>query len=773
MSDPVIPLATPRLVGASVSRVDGPAKVTGKADYTSDYSFPNMAWAFAVKSTIAKGRLTGLDTAAAQKAPGVVAVYTSANRPKMHPPMKQQGGGVIVSEQLAPLANDEIHYYGQDIAYVVAESYEQAREAASLVRPTYAAEQPVASLAQTKSFAPDSVNGEKPHLEKKAAGIKEVAQAWDAAPVKVDVTYVTPIVHHHPMEPHAVVAKWDDDRLTFYTPTQWMYGTRDFLAQSLSLPKEHVRVISHYLGGGFGCKGSSWMYMLMVATAARDLKRPVKFVMERENMFTSNGYRPVTRQHLFLAATPEGKLQAIRHLSETSQSPVGAFIEPTGHGTSQVVYASPNIEIDHQVYKLDLNAPTFMRAPGESPGMYALESAMDELAVALKMDPVQLRLANMTTLHPMSNLPFSSRNLDECYRVAAEKFGWSARSPQPRAKEEGDWLVGWGMATATYPAHRSPAKARCRVLADGTAEIDCATQDLGTGTYTIMAQTAADELGLPLEKVRARLGDSTEPEGPVSGGSQSAASVLPAVQLACRAAVAQLASLATADAKSPLHGLKADEVIAQNGGLQAKTNSGQHHPFPDILAQAGKGVVEATEGADPAGDKQDKRQQTIFTRETTAYQSFGAFFVELRVHKLTCETRVGRIVTAMDIGLPVNLKTARSQVLGGAAFGIGAALSEHTILDEKSGRWITQDLGTYHVPVNADVPDIDVTFVGPPDYKFNSLGARGVGEIGNTGLAAAIGNAVYHATGVRIRELPITPEKIMEGLADAGVTPVV
>jgi xanthine dehydrogenase YagR molybdenum-binding subunit len=506
----------------------------------------------------------------------------------------------------------------------------------------------------------------------------------------------------------------------------------------------------------------------MVAAAARDLQRPVKFVMERENMFTSNGYRPATTQRLQLGADASGKLQAMRHLSETSSCMVNNFIEPTGHAASTVLYASPNIEIDHHIYRLDINGPTFMRAPGESPGIYALESAMDELATTLKMDPVQLRLANMTKDHPISGLPFSSRNLEECYRVGGESFGWASRNPKPMSTLDGDWLVGTGMATASYPAHRSPAKARVRLLADGTAEVDCASQDLGTGTYTIMTQVAADELGLPIEKVKARLGDSTQPEAPVSGGSQSAASILPAVQMACRSAVAQLAALAVSDSGSPFHGMKADDLTISDGGLISKSDPSKRQDFASLIAQSGKGAIEATEAVDPMSEKKDPRERSLFSWNTHAYQSFGAFFVEVRVHKLTCETRVSRITAVMDIGQPLNLKTARSQIMGGATFGIGAALSEHSILDPLSGQWITQDLGTYHVPVNADVPAIDIQFVGPPDYLFNSLGARGVGEIGNTGIAAAIGNAVFHATGVRIRHLLITPEKILEARQREG-----
>ena len=759
------------LIGTPVSRVDGKLKVTGKADYTADYSFPNMAWAYAYKSSVAKGRLTSLDTSAAENSPGVIKVYTSQNRPKMYPPSDQRSKNGISSEPLAPLAGDQIHYWGQDIAYVIAETYEQARQAASLIRATYAAEQPVTTIDQAQLKAPKSVNGLSPHLEKKAAHVDSVEAAWNSAPVKVDATYITPVVHHHPMEPHAVVAKWDDDRLTFYTPTQYMIGSRNFLSHSLAIPDDHLRVVSHFLGGGFGCKGSSWMYMLMVATAARELKRPLKFVMERENMFNSVGYRPTTTQHLMLGADKHGNLQAIRHLSTSSASEVGQFVEGVGQASSYVLYQCPNIEIDHKIYDLSLGGPTFMRAPGESPGIYALESALDELAVALQMDPVELRVKNNTQVHPFTNLPFSSRNLVECYKVGGDAFGWSKRNPNPSSMSDGDWLVGYGMATASYPAHRSPAKARVRILADGTAHVQCATQDLGTGTYTIMAQTAADVLQLPIEKIQVQLGDSTYPEGPVSGGSQSAASVLPAVQAAAQSALAALTKLATADSISPLKGLKPEEIGVDQGRLLVKANPSQNQTFVAILEKAGEGAVEAEYSVDPANDKKQKAEQSMFSPNTTAYQSFGAFFVEARVHKLTCEVRLARIVTAMDIGQPLNLKTARSQIMGGTTFGIGAALMEHTILDTEKGRWITHDLGTYHVPVNPDAPEIDIHFVGPPDYKFNPLGGRGIGEIGNTGIAAAIGNAIFHATGVRIRELPITPDKILTAMMSSDQLP--
>ncbi len=749
-------------IGSAVTRIDGRLKVTGQAGYTSDYAFPGMAWGVVVKSTAAKGRLASLDTSLAEKLPGVLKVYTKDNRPPLYLP---KGGDQIMSEPMLPLADDAIKYYGQDIAFVVAETYEQARQAAGLVRAAYAEDAPVAAEPAAPYKIPKDVNGADPHLVKRAAGVSSIEGTWSSSPVHIDVNYKTPFVHHHPMEPHAAVAKWDDDRLTFYTPTQWMYGTRNFMARGLGIPEEHVRVLSHFLGGGFGCKGSSWMYMLLTAAAARELGRPVKFVMERENMFTSVGYRPITMQFLQLGAQADGTLTAIRHYSASSGSHVGDFVEGAAHASSRVLYACPNIEVHHDVFPLDLNAPTFMRAPGESPGIYALESAMDELAVALKMDPVDLRLKNYAAEHPFDGLPFSSKHLDEAYRQGAEAFGWAKRNPAPASTADGDWQVGWGMATGSYPAHRAVASARVRVRDDGTAQVMCATQDLGTGTWTIVAQAAADGLGLPLDKIHVQIGDSSLPQAPVSGGSSSTASVLPAVAAAARSAVAQLAALATGDAQSPLHGLDPAGLAARDGALYSST---LHDPFAAILARAGQAAVDATEKVDPASEKKQEKEQSALAPKKFAHQSFGAFFVEVKVHRLTCETRVTRIAMALDIGRPMNLKTARSQILGGAVFSIGAALTEHSLLDGQSGRWITQDLGTYHVPVCADVPAIDVRFVGGPDLEFNPLGGRGVGEIGNTGLAAAIGNAVWHATGARVRELPITPDKILAALDRAG-----
>ncbi|SDU12034.1 xanthine dehydrogenase YagR molybdenum-binding subunit [Verrucomicrobium sp. GAS474] len=771
-ADGPIPFAPVRL-GEPINRIDGRLKVTGSADYTSDYRLPGMVWGCLVKSTVAKGKLIALDTAASEALPGVIKVYTSRNRPALYLPKPDPKAGQMVSEPLLPLSDDAIHYYGQDIAFVIAETYEQAREGALLVRATYAEEKPTASREASVPQPPKEVNGAKPHLERKDKGVSAVEDAWRQSPVRIDTTYQTAFVHHHPMEPHAVVARWEEGRLLFYTPTQWMYGTRNFLSNGLGIPKERVRVLSHYLGGGFGCKGSSWMYMLLTAAAARDLKRPVKFVMERENMFTSVGYRPMTRQRLQLGAARDGALLAIRHQAMSSGSKVGEFVEGAAHASSPVLYACPNIEVDHQVFPLDLNGGTFMRAPGESPGIYALESAMDELAVALGIDPLALRMKNYAVDHPMSGLPFSAKYLDECYRTGAAAFGWEKRNPAPGSMGDGEWQIGWGMATASYPAHRQPASARVRLLADGTAEVMCATQDLGTGMWTIVGQASSAALGLPLDRIKVEIGDSDLPEAPVSGGSSSTASVLPVIDAAARAALKKLGTLAVADAASPLYGLDPESLSPFGGNLQAKSDASRSESFRAILARAGQGAVDATEKIDPASETKQKGEQNPLAPKKSAYQSFGAFFVEVKVHRLTCETRVTRITAAMNIGKPMNLKTARSQVIGGTVFSVGAALTEHSLLDETTGRWITRDLGTYHIPVHADIPEIDVHFVGEPDFQFNPLGARGVGEIGNTGLAAAIGNAVWHATGARVRELPITPDKILEATATPLKRPAV
>ncbi len=749
------------LIGKAVDRVDGRAKVTGKADYTSDYAPAKLCWAYAVTSTFASASLTSIDTSVAEKMPGFVKVYTYTNRPKLFLPQKASASSANPGEKKLALDNADVQYEGQIIAFLLAETYEQARAAAGKIKVAYQAGEPIGDQSAAQIYSPSDVDGLSAHITTNQTDSNDVETAWSRSLSKVDSTYRTAMLHHHPMEPHSAVAVWDGDRLNCYTPTQWLMGSRDYLSEGLGVANDKIRVISHYLGGGFGCKGSSWMFLLLTAMAARDVGRPVKYVMEREDMFSNVGHRPQTTQRLALGANRDGTLSAIRHLSQTSVSTTTEFKEATGHRASYVLYDAPAIEIDHKFYGLNVGAPCQMRAPGESPGVFALESAIDELALTIKMDPLALRLRNLSDKQPFTGLHFSSKHLEECYRSAADRFGWSNRNAACRSTTSGDWWVGTGMATALYPANRTAATVKVRLMSDGSAEVISATHDLGTGTYTIMAQQAADDLQLPIDKVRVEIGDSSFPKAGVSGGSMSAGSVLPAIQKATQSALNNLGKLAVSDPRSPMNGVDYSALQAVSGGLQIKDQPTTNRSFQSILSSANRAFVEAMESAAPPSDEKSKEQQGIVLWHDFAYYSFGAYFVEVKVHQLTSEVRVSRVVTAMNIGQPLNLKTARSQVIGGAIFQIGAALTEHSILDPHSACWITRDLGTYHLPVCADVPQIDVIFAGPPDTQFNSVGARGVGEIGNTGLAAAIGNAVYHATGVRIRSLPITTDKLL------------
>jgi len=509
-------------------------------------------------------------------------------------------------------------------------------------------------------------------------------------------------------------------------------------------------VISPYVGGGFGCKGSAWSHVVLAAMAARKTHRPVRLVLERTQMFGPVGYRPRTRQELALGADSAGKLMALRHDVVSPTSTFEDWSEPSAVVT-RMLYACPNVSTTHRLVKLNLGTPTFTRAPGESTGSYALEAAMDELAWKLQVDPLELRLRNYADKEPESGKAWSSKALRECYRAGAERFGWSRRKATPGSLRDGEQLIGLGMATATYPANRQPANALVRIGADGSATVQCATQDIGTGTYTIVTQVAADALGLPANRIVVEIGDSQFPEAPVSGGSMTAASVTPAVQAAARQARGQLVARAIADSESPLHGLAADEIDAADGWLLSRADNSKRDAFGSVIARSGGGAIEARAQAKPGEEK-----------DQYAMHSFGAVFAEVAVDPALGEVRVRRIVGAYSVGSVLNAKTARSQLIGGVVWGIGMALHEQTFVDPSSGRAVNANLAQYHVPVNADIADIDITFVDENDQNFNPLGARGIGEIGITGVAAAIANAVYHATGKRVRDLPITPDKLLE-----------
>lgn len=757
------------VIGKPIDRIDARLKVTGGAKYAAEFNQTQMAYAFPVGATIAKGAIKSFDSDAATKSSGVISIITHRNAKRLQPAdaMAMMKTGALIGEYLAPLQDDRVHYFGQTVALVVAETYEQARCAAALLKIDYAIEKPATDLDAElpKGFRPESFLGEEAQINTGKA-----AAPLAAAPTKIEQTYTTPTENHHPMEPHATVAVWDaDDKLTLYDATQGVLNTRSTASYFFNLKPENVHVVSPFIGGGFGCKGL-WLQTIMAAMAAQAVKRPVKLVVTRQMMQTNTGRRSETRQKVALGANRDGKLSVIRHHSD-SYTNLTQFFEPSGKQTA-VLYDSPVREITYQVAKMNIGTPTFMRAPGEAPGCFALESALDELAYELKLDPIALRVLNHTTIDPMKKHPFSGDNLRDCYSVGAEKFGWSNRKMQPRQMRNGKYLVGMGMATATYPAGRSSASVRVQMMMNGDVKVMSATQDIGTGTYTTMAQTASDALGIPVEKISVQLGDSALPSGPLSGGSQTTASVQPAVIAACDQLRDDLLNLALKDSKSKLNGRRAGEIAFVNAKFYVKGDESKSDSYTEILSRNNKTMLEACTTAMPASgsglgspvapcsivptDKEENSDDKKYS-----FHSFGAQFAEVWVDEDLGTIRVKRFTSVQDIGRVLNLKTARSQVIGGVIFGIGQALTEETDHDVRYGNPVTRTLGDYHVPVNLDVPEIDVHFIDKPDAHISTQGARGVGEIGITGVAAAIANAVFNATGKRLRDLPLTPDKLL------------
>jgi xanthine dehydrogenase YagR molybdenum-binding subunit len=742
------------ILGPARNRVDGPLKVTGKAKYAVEFEVPKCAYAWPVVSNIATGKITAIDTKAAQAIPGVLKIFTHENAPQPKEASAKEsrnsGHGIRI-EQRNPLSDDQVHYAGQIVALAVAQTLEDAQYAASLVRVTYAPQQPLLTMeaAETKAKQPSTNREENVQIKK-----GDVAGALaDSSLVKIEQTYITPTQTHNPIEMHGTIAQWEgDDKLTVWDSTQFVKGVQSVLARTYNLKVENVRVIDPFVGGAFGSKGPVWPHTLLATMAAKALGVPVKFSLPRKEMFTCSGHRTPTKQTIALAATRDGKLQAMRHVSDTLTSTVGQWTESCGARSTGVMYASPNIRVEETVYPVNVSTPNFMRAPGECPGSYALECALDELAVALKMDPVQLRLVNYAEKHPTKDVPFSAKFLKECYAQGAEKFGWAKRNPQPRSMRDGDLLVGWGMATASYPAHKQSAAAKVILRADGSATVQCATHDLGTGAYTAFTQVSSEQLGIAFEKVTFELGKSDYPFGPVAGGSNSTASVSTAIHEVAGMLHSALAQLAVKDSQSPLYNQKPEEIgMVAPGRIGLKNDSAKSDSYSDILRRAGRDAIEVQ--SELKAPEENKK---------FAFQSFGADFVEVKIDPLLPRVQVNRVVTVINCGRVVTYKPARNQIIGGINMGIGMALMEATEYDPQTGLPATANLADYHVPTNADAPMIDVSFVGEPDWEFNPIGCRGIGEIGITGAPAAIANAVYHATGKRVRDLPITPDKLMD-----------
>jgi xanthine dehydrogenase YagR molybdenum-binding subunit len=746
-------MSNANILGPAKNRVDGPLKVMGKAKYAVEFEVPKCAYAWPVVSNIAKGKVTAIDLSAAQSAPGVLKIFTHQNAPKpKEADAKEEGKTVrgIRIETRNPLSDDRVHYAGQIVALAVAETLEQARHAASLVQVSYTPEEPLLTMEAAKDHArkPEKLRGEPVQLNK---GDMEAAFN-DPSLTKIEQTYTTPTETHNPIEMSGTIAAWEgEDKLTVWDATQFVKGVQGVLARTHGLNPDNVRVIDPFVGGAFGCKGPVWPHTLLATMAAKDLDRPVKFHLSRREMFTGSGHRTPTRQTIALAAGGDGKLRAMRHVTETLTSTVGDWTEACGVRSTGRMYSSPAIRIEETVFPVNISTPNFMRAPGECPGTTALEMALDELAYALKMDPVQLRLANYADNHPTKNVPFSAKYLKEAYTRGAEKFGWSKRSPEPGSMRDGDLLVGWGMATCTYPAHKSKAAARVELRVDGGAAVQCATHDLGTGAYTTFTQISSEQLGVPFEKVTFELGNSDFPYGPVAGGSNSTGTVGTAIHEVAGLLHRALADIAVKDSKSPLHNQNPDQItMVAPGRIGLKQDRAKSDSYTDILQRAGRqSIAVQSELKEP---EENKNQ---------AFQSWGAHFVEVKIDPLLPRVQVTRVVAVINCGRVVTYKPGRSQIIGGIVMGIGMALTEETEYDSATGLPVTANLADYHVPTNADIPLIDVDFVGEPDFAFNPIGARGIGEIGITGIAAAVANAVYHATGKRVRDLPITIDKLI------------
>ncbi len=727
-------------------RYEGVLKVTGKAKYAYEFEVPNPAYAVMVQSTIASGSLKAIDQTAAKGAPGVLAVITPFNAPELPKPKPQPPA----RRHITVLQEKDVWYNGQPIAVVVAETLDQARYAASLLKVTYNREPAKLDFkGRLNEGRPPKQQGREPADTKRG----DVPSAMAAAAKKIDVTYMTPVQNHNPMEPHATIAQWVGDKLTLYNATQYIDGDRMTIARNLGIPTDNVHIMCPYTGGGFGSKGSMWSHAVLCAMSAKVVNRPVKLAVERNQMFGPVGTRPTTVQNIKLGATADGKLTAIQHDVIEHTSVMEDFLEPSAFQT-RYLYDSKTNQTSHRLVETNLGVTTFQRAPGEATGTAAFESAMDELAYELKMDPLQLRLANYAEKDVEKDKPWTSKHLREAYGQAADRFGWSKRQATPGGMREGSKLIGYGMATAIYGANRSASQAVVRLLPNGRGYVGAATQDLGTGTYTIMAQTAADALGLAPTQIDVKLGDSTLPKAPVSGGSQTAASVCPAIPAAALQAMLKLSEMAVADAQSPLHGLVSADLDFKNGRLFSKKDPSRGETYAAILTRNGGQPVEGQGSAEP------EQSHEAFTS-----QSWGAVFAEVAVDEHTHMVEVRRVVATYDIGTLMNRKTGINQLEGGIVWAVSMALHEEAHIDQPTGRTANENFAEYHVPVNADIGTLDVTCLNIADTKFSPLGARGIGEIGITGASAAVANAIFNATGKRIRSFPITVDKIMAATA--------
>ena len=728
-------------IGQPLRRVDGRLKVTGQARYAAEHAVAGCVHGVLVTSSIATGKIVHLDTAQAAQALGVLAIVSHLNSPKVPGYENPQPDKRVEGQQLRVFFDDRIYFSNQPVALAIADTLEHAQAAAALVRVQYAAEPPQTDIAAHLT------NTRKPQkTEDYARGQPQAAQT---APVQVAQEYRTPVQVHNPMETHAAIAQWQGNRLAVYNKTQAPKLAQQDLMKLFALPEENVQVHSPFVGGAFGSSSRIWPPEMAAILGAKVVGRPVKVMLQRDQAFSMVGYRPASVQRVHLGAQADGTLVGISHVGYGLTSRYEQFTERLLHPTKSG-YRCPNARVEYNLVPLDLSTPCWARGPGETTGSFALESAMDELAYALKLDPLALRLQNFAERDPENDHPWSSNYLRECYAQGAAAFGWSRRNPAVAATRAGDWLVGQGMSMGIYHATRAEASARARLLPDGTLLVQSATADVGPGTATSMTQVAADASGVAPANIRFELGDSALPPAPGQFGSHTTASVGAAVHEVCTALRQQLLQLAASTPSGTFGKAQPTDLVAENGTVRLARDPRKSQDYGDILRQHNLPVLELT-------------QQTPEVPEQgpVSSKSFCANFVEVHVHALTREVRVRRVVSALDVGRVINVQTARSQVYGSIAWGVGLALMEDAVFDHHYGRCTNHDLANYHVATNADMPPaIDVLFVNQPDPYLGAIGAKGLGEIGLIGLTAAIANAVFHATGKRVRELPITPDKL-------------
>jgi xanthine dehydrogenase YagR molybdenum-binding subunit len=730
-----------------IDRVDGKAKVTGAARYAADQKVQNMVYGFLVGSTIAKGHIKSIDTKRAERAPGVLAVITHLNAPKLpgYQTGKDPSKPPAAGQPLRIFHDAEIFYYDQPVALVIADTYERVLYAAKLVTAQYDKATHLTDLEPNLNKAKVPTG---PRFEDYKRG--EV-DAYKNAPVKIEQEYYMPIEVHNPMELGSIIARWEGtDKVTVYTKTQGVQATQRSVADAFKLPLHNITVHAEHVGGAFGMGLRTWPYEIAALIGAKKAGRPLKLVLHREQMFTNVGHRPATIQKIGLGATADGKLTGLTHEATGNTSAYEEFTEATVN-ISRFLYACPNMTTRYRIVPTNVCTPIWMRGPGEATGCFALESAIDELAHSLKLDPIEFRVLNHADTDPERNLPWSSKYLKECYQLGADRIGWKNRKLEPRGVKDGDWLVGYGMGTGSFGAFRGTATVKATLQPGGTLLLQCSVNDMGPGTATMMTAISAEAMGVAPEKIKVQMGNTGLPPGPMQGGSTVTSTVGSAVHEVCQAMKEQIAALAGKKGSAFQNGggtVKAEDLVFSGDGISLKDASVKVS-YNNLFKQNGLPALEVT--------KESRGQEKPYSM-----YSFSVHFVKLRVHSVTGRIKIDHVVSCADAGTIVSPKTAASQMIGGAVGGIGMALMEDLVIDHRFGKPITSNLADYHVPVNADIPEVEVLFVNKKDPHTNPMGSKGLGEIALVGMAPAIANAVFNATGKRIRSLPITLDKLIE-----------